>query len=116
MHFVALLQAAQDRDGVLNRRLADHHRLEPTLQRRVFLNVFPVFLQRRRADGMQFTARELGLEHVRRVRRAFRRTGADDGVKLVDEKDDLALRIGDFFQERFKPFLELAAEFSAGQH
>ena len=64
MDFVAFLQPAQDRDGVLNRRLADHHRLEPTLQRRVFLNVFPVFLQRRRADGMKLPARELGLEHV----------------------------------------------------
>ena len=37
-------------------------------------------------------------------------------MKLVDEEDDLALRLGDLFQERFKPFLELAAEFRARQH
>ena len=89
---VALAQAAQDADRVFDRRLADHHRLEPALERGVLLDVLPVLVERRRADGVQLAAREHRLQHVRRVHRAFRRAGADDGVQLVDEEDDLALR------------------------
>ena len=99
VHFVALLQPAQDGDGVLDARLIDHHRLEAALQRGVLLDVLAVFIERGRADGAQFAARKLRLEHVARVHRAFARARADDGVQLVDEQDDLALRVGDFFQE-----------------
>ncbi len=78
MHFVAFLQSAQDRDGRLDARLVHHHRLETPLQRRVLLDVLAIFVERRRADAAQFAARQLRLEHVRRVRRAFRRARADD--------------------------------------
>ena len=42
--------------------------------------------------GVQLAAREHRLQHVRRVHRPFGRAGADHGVQLVDEQDDLALR------------------------
>src|SRR5213592_2185268 len=42
VHLVALLQTTQDRDGVLDRRLADVDRLEASLQRRVLLDVLAV--------------------------------------------------------------------------
>ena len=54
--FVALFQAAQDGNGILDRRLIDKHRLEATLQGGVLLDVLAVFIQRRRADGMQLAA------------------------------------------------------------
>ena len=41
---------------------------------------------------VQLAARQHRLEHVGRVHRAFGGAGADDGVQLVDEQDDLALR------------------------
>ena len=116
MHFVAFLQSAQNRDRVLDARLIHHHRLEAPLQRRVFLDVFAILVERRRADGAQFAARELRLEHVRRVDRAFRRARADDRVQLVDEKNDLPLRVGHFLEERFEPVLEFAAKLRAGDH
>ena len=71
--------------------------MKPPFERRVFLDVFAIFIERGRADGAQFAARQHRLEHVRRVDRSFGRTGANDGVQFVDEQNDLALRIGHFF-------------------
>ena len=58
---VALLQAAQDRDRVLDRRLADVHLLEPALERGVLLDVLAVLVERRRADEAQLAAASIGL-------------------------------------------------------
>ena len=44
------------------------------------------------------------------------RAGADDGVQLVDEGDDLAGGVGDLLQHGLQPLLELAAVLGAGQH
>ena len=98
------------------RRLVHHHRLKTPLQRRVLFDVFAIFVERRRADRAQFAARQLRLEQIRRIDRAFRRARADDGVQLVDEENDLALRIGHLLEERLQPVLEFAAEFRAGDH
>ena len=89
---VALAQAAQDRDRLLDRRLVDEDRLEAPLERGVLLDVLAVLVERRRADRVQLAAREHRLEQVGRVHRALGRAGADDGVQLVDEQDDLARR------------------------
>ena len=96
------------------RRLADHHRLEAALERGVLLDVLAVLVERRRADGVQLAARQHRLQHVRRVHRAFGRAGADDGVQLVDEQDDLALGVGDLLEHRLQALLELAAVLRAG--
>ena len=111
---VALAQAAQDRDGVLDRRLVDEDRLEAPLQRRVLLDVLAVLVERRRADGVQLAAGEHRLEQVGRVHRAFGRARADDRVQLVDEQDDLALGVLDFLEHGLEPLLELAAVLGAG--
>ena len=91
VHFVALPQAAQDRDGVFDARLVHHHRLEAAFERGVFLDVLAVFVERGRADAVQFAAREHRLEHVAGVHRALGFARADDGVHFVDEENDLAL-------------------------
>ena len=114
MNLVALAQASQDADRVLDRRLADHHGLEAPFQRRVLLDVLPVFVERRGADGVQLAAGEHRLQHVGGVHRPFRRAGPDHGVELVDEQDDLSLRVGDLLQHRLQPLLELAAVLGAG--
>ena len=85
-------------------------------ERGVFLDVFAILIQRGRADGAQLAARQLRLEHIGGIDRSFRRARADDGVQLVDEENDLALRIGHLLQERFQPVLEFAAELRARHH
>ena len=114
MHRVTLLQAAQDGDRVLDRGLVDQHLLEAPLERGVLLDVLAVFVERRRADAVQFAARERGLQHVARIHGALGLAGADHGVQLVDEQDHAAFLLREVVQHRLEPFLELAAELRAG--
>ena len=116
VHLVFFLDTAQDRDRVLDRRLADIDWLEAAFERGVLLDVLAIFVQCRRADAMELAARQGRLQHVGGVHRAFRLAGADQGVQLVDEDDDLAGRGGDLGQHRLQPLLELAAVFGAGDH
>ena len=113
MHFVFPFESAQDGDGVLHRRLADEHRLEPPLQRRVFLDVLAVFAERSGADAVQLAPRQCGFQHVGGVHRALRRTRSHEGVHLVDEQDDLAFAVIDFLEHRFQPVLEFTAVLGA---
>ncbi len=109
VRLVALLEAAQDRDRVRDGRLADEDRLEAPLERRVLLDVLAVLVEGRRADRAQLAAGEHRLEQVRRVDGALGRARADDRVQLVDEEDDLALRVLDLGEDGLDPLLELAA-------
>ncbi len=93
MDLVALLEAAQDRDGILHARLLHHHRLEAALEGGVLLHVFAVLIQGGGADHVQLAARQHGLEHVAGVHRAFGLACPDHGVHFIHEQDDLALRI-----------------------
>ena len=114
VHLIPLSQSAQDRNRVLHRRFTDHDRLESTFERSVFFDVLAVLIERRRADGVQFTASEHRLEQIRRVHRAFALAGADHRVKLVDEENDRSLRVLDFLEDGFEALLEFAAELRAG--
>ncbi len=116
VHLVALLQAAEDGDGVLHRRLADVHLLEAALERRVLLDVLAVLVERGGADHAQLAAGQHRLDHVAGVHRAFGRAGTDDRVQLVDERDDLAGRVRDLLEDGLQPLLELASVLGAGQH
>ena len=113
MDLVALLEAAQDADRVLDAGLADVDRLEAALECCVLLDVLLVLVERRGADAAQLAARERGLEHVRGVHRALGGAGADDGVQLVDEQDHLALGLLDLLQHGLQAVLELAAVLGA---
>ena len=87
---VLLLEAAEDADGLLDGRLSHQNRLEPALERRVLLDVLAVLRQRGGADAAQLAAGERRFEQIRRVHGALGGAGADEGVELVDEENDLA--------------------------
>ena len=114
MQFVTLAEAAQDGNGVFDTRLIDHHRLETTFQRGVFLDVFAIFVERGGADAMQFAAGEHRLEHVAGVHGPFGLACADHGVDFVNEQDDLPLGASDFLEHSFEAFLEFAAILRSG--
>ena len=111
---VALLETAQDRDRVLERRLADVDRLEAALERLVLLDVLPVLVERGGADAAQIAARQRRLEHVGGVDRALGAARADQRVQLVDEQDDAAGGRLDLLEDGLEAVLELAAELGAG--
>ena len=116
VNLIALLEAAQDGDRVLDGRLLDQHRLEATLERGILLDVFAILVEGGGADHAKFAASEHRLEHVAGVHRTFGRAGADHGVHLVDEGDHLAVRLGDLLEHGLQAFLELTAVLRAGQH
>ena len=73
-----------------------------------------VFIERGRADAVQFAPRQRRLEQVGCIHRAVRLAGADQRVHLIDEEDEIAVGGGDLLQHGLEPLLELAAVFRAG--
>ena len=69
-----LLQASQDRQGVLDGRFVDEHGLEPALESGVLLHVLAILHERGGADHVELTPGEHGLEHVPGVHRPLRRS------------------------------------------
>ena len=110
---VALADAHQDVDGLLEGRLLDHDRLEAALEGGVALDVLAVLVERRRADALELAARQRRLEDVRRVDRALGRAGADERVQLVDEEDRV-VGVAQLLDDLLEPLLELAAVLGAG--
>ena len=111
---VPLFEAAEDRDRVFDRRLADEDRLEPPLECRVLLDVLAELVEGGGADAAQLAASQGRLEQVGRVHRPLGLAGADDQVQLVDEQDDPPLGLGDLLQDGLEPVLELAPELGSG--
>ena len=105
---VTLLQAAEDRNGVLLRRFIDHHFLETPFESLVLLEIFLKLVERRGADGPQFAPGEGRFEDVRGIHRPRRLAGADQRVNLVDEEQNLALAGGDLLHDGFQTLFELA--------
>ena len=117
MRLVLLLDAAKDRDGVLDRGLAHEHLLEPPLERGILLDVLAVLVEGRRPDHAQLAAGKHRLEHVAGIHRTLAaRACTDDRVELVDEGDDLAVGLLDLVEHRLQPLLELTAVLRAGDH
>ena len=116
VHLVALLETAQDADGVFDAGLVDDDRLEAPLQRGVLLDVLAVLVEGGGADAAQLAARQRRLEHVAGVHRPLGGARAHQGVELVDEEDDPAVRAGDLVEHGLEPVLELAAVLGAGDH
>ena len=114
VHLVALFQPAQDGDGVRDVGLIDQDLLKTPLERRVFFDVFTIFVERRRTHAVQLATRQRRLQHVAGIHRALGLARADHGMQLVDEEDDPALLLGQIVQDRLEPFLEFAAELGAG--
>ncbi len=113
---VAFLEPAQDGDGVLDRGFAHEHGLEPALQRGVLLDGGAVLVERGGADQAQLAPGQHGLDHLPGVHGSLGRAGADDGVQLVDERDDLALGVGDLLEHRLEPLFELSPVLGPGHH
>ncbi len=82
----------------------------------VLLDVLAVLVEGGGADAAELAAGEGRLEHVGRVHRAFGGAGADEGVELVDEEDDLTFGGFDLGEHGLEALLELAAELRASDH
>ncbi len=111
---IALLQAAQDRDGVLHARLVHLYRLEAALQCGVLFDILAVLVQRGGADAVQLAPGQHGLEQVAGIHAALGLACADDGVQLVDEENDAALGLPDLLEHRLQTLFKFAAVLRTG--
>src|SRR5438876_6801611 len=78
VRLVAVAEAAQDLNGVVDRRLLDADLLEASLEGGVALEVLAVLVERRRADRLELAAGEGRLQDGCRVDRALCGAGADE--------------------------------------
>ena len=62
---------------------------------------------------MQLAARERRLQHVACIHRPLGFAGADHGMQLVDEEDDLAFLLRQVGEHRLQALFEFAAKFRA---
>ena len=108
IYLVALLQTAQDGNGVLHRRLIHLYRLETSFQSSVLLDVLPVFIQSGGADTVQLASCQHGFEHVSGVHAALRLACAHNGMQLVDEQNDLPVAVLHILQHRLQTLLKFA--------
>ena len=113
VRLVLVADALEDLDRVGQRRLVDPHRLEAALEGGVLLDVLAVLVERRGPDRLQLAAGEHRLEDRRRVDGALGRAGADEGVDLVDEQQDVAAGL-DLLEHLLEALLEVAAVAAAG--
>ena len=116
VHFVALFEATQNCDGVFDRRLTNVDLLETTFERRIFFDVLAVFVERGCTNHVQLAASQHRLDHVARIHGSFAGARTNNGVDLIDKRDDLTGRIDDLFEHRLEPLFEFAAVLRARQH
>ena len=112
MLLVAVADAEQDLDGLLDRGLLDHDRLEAALQGGVTLDVLAVLVEGRGTDALQLAAGQRRLEDVGGVDGAFRGARTDERVQLVDEQHRVA-GAAQLLDDLLEPLLELAAVLGA---
>ena len=116
MHFILFLQAAENGNRVFDIGLADENNLEAAFEGRVFLDVLAILIERGGADGAQFPASQRRLEHVGGVDGAFGCSRTHQGMKFVDEKNNLSLRVFNFLQDSLQAVFKLATIFRPCQH
>src|SRR5690606_19779976 len=103
VQFVFFFDTAKDRNGVLNRWLLHHDGLKPSFECLVFFDVFLIFLQRRRSDGMKFTTgkcrlQQVGCSHCTRATS----TCTDQCMNLGNKQHDLTIDVGNLLDSHLQ--------------
>ena len=108
-------KAAQNTDGVFNRRFGHVDFLEAPRQSTVFFKDPAKFLERGRTNATDLTRGQQGLEQVGSVHDATgRRARTNNGVDLVDEQNGLRT-LFQLTEQRLEALLEIAAVLGTGQ-
>src|SRR5450830_1624538 len=116
VRLIPFLQAAQDGDRILDRRLTDQDRLEATLQRSILFDDLAILVDRRGANRPKFASRERRLQHVGGIHGSLGRARPDDRVQLVDEHDDAAIAGRNGLEHGLEPVFELATKLRTRDH
>ena len=112
---VFFTETFHDFDRVIDRRLVNFDLLETALQCGIFFNVLAILVHGGGSDTLHLRATEGGLNDIRSVHCPFRRPRTHDGVKLVDEKDDV-FDFANFIHHGLDPLFELTPILSTRHH
>ena len=107
MLLVASFDVFEDLQRFLRRRRIHDNLLEATLQGTVLLDILSIFVERRRADALDFSASQSRLQHIRRIHRAGSRTGTHDGMNLVNEENNVRV-LRQLVQDGLDTFFKLS--------
>ena len=113
INLISFLQTTQNSDGILNRRLIDHNRLEPTFQSRVFFHILSVFIQCSCTDTMQLTSCQHRLQQVACIHCAVRFACTNNRMQLINKEDNLTFALSNLIQNGFQSLLKFTTEFCA---
>ena len=113
-YFVFFFKSAQNRYGVLNRRLINLNGLETSFKGGVLFDILPVFIKGRCAYAVQFAAGKHRFKQISRVHCAVGFARAHNGMQFIDKHYDSALGGLDFVKHRFKALFKFAPVLGAG--
>ena len=116
VHFVSLFQATKNGNSVGNCWFPYIHLLEASFERWVFLYILAILIESGGTHHAQFATCQHGFNHVAGVHRTFRTTSTYKHVHLVDEGDDLAIGVCNFFQHCLEALFKFTAILCASQH
>ena len=112
---VSLPQPLQHIQSLRTRRLFNHNRLEPSLQRSIFLQVFAVFLPCSCTDYLKFSSCQCRFQNIGRIDRTLRATSTDYCMKFINEEENISTPHC-LTDKSFHSLFKLAAVFGAGYH
>ncbi|MNI35930.1 hypothetical protein D3C73_899670 [compost metagenome] len=114
MQFITFFQASQDSDGVFNAGFRHIDFLETTFERRVFLYILAIFVQRGGTDAVQFPTCQRRFQHIAGIHCAIGFTRADHSVQFINKQNDAAFLFGQIAQHRFQTLFKFTAVLGPG--
>ncbi len=112
--FIFFFEAAQDENTFLNRWFINKYRLKPPRERRVFFNIFAIFIKRCRANTTKLTTCQRRFQQIGRIHRPIGFSRPNKLMHLVNEQDDFTIPPLYFFQNGFQTFFKFTAIFCPG--
>ena len=110
---VAAAQVVQDLQRFVGRGRLELYLLEAAFECAVLFDGFAVFVDGGSADALHFAACQGRFQDIGGIETARRRTGTDNRVYLIDEKNDFIV-LFEFFDELAQTFFKLSAILRAG--
>ena len=111
--FVAVSNALQHTNRFLFIGRGNLYRLEPALERTVFLHRLAIFSRRSGANALNLAAAQSRFQNIGGVKGTFGRTGAHQRVQFVDKHDGV-LALHQFLHDGLQPLFKLSAVFRSG--
>ena len=113
-YLIPLFQTAENGYGIFHSRLFYQNRLEPPFQCGILFNVLTIFIQRCRANTVEFAPGQHRLQQISGIHCAIRFSGTYNGMEFVYEQNDAAFTFLDFIQDSLQTLLKFAPVLCAG--